>query len=300
MHAKTVIGIDVGGTKISVGRVSENKKVVERLQFLTESKKGGEQVIKKIIDAAAKLQTPAVTAIGVGIAGIVDYEKGLFIGGPNLPKNLKNTPLASVLKKRFRLPTAIDNDVHCFTLAEAKLGSAKRFSHVVGLTFGTGVGGGIVLDGQLYRGRNNAAGEFGHTTISKEGAARCGCGKKGHFEAYASGTAMTAFYFSLSGRSLAPSQIEERAANADRKAKRVLAVTTDAIAMGLANIIYALNPEAIVVGGGLANLKSLWGPVRTKTRELILSPLLRNTPIVHASLGADAGILGAALLAEKK
>ncbi len=298
MHAKTVIGIDVGGTKISVGRVSGGK-VVAGLQHATDAGKGAKHVLDTIITLTKKLWTADVTAIGVGIAGVVDHKKGVFVGGPNLPKDLKNTPLVALLKRRFKVPVTIDNDVHCFTLAEAKLGSAKRFSHIVGLTFGTGIGGGIVLNGELYRGRNNAAGEFGHTVVSLGSTAQCGCGKTGHFEAYGSGTAMSNLYFTLTKKRLTPLQIEQIALRGDKKAKQVLAVMTDALAAGLANIIHSLNPDVIVLGGGLTNIKTLWRPITTKIRALVVSPKLGDTPIVFGSLGANAGVLGAALLTEK-
>lgn len=297
MRNETIVGIDIGGTKIRAGRVSAAGKIMDGLRIPTEAKKGSVRVLRNIIDATARVWSPGVGAIGVGMAGIVDHHRGVFVGGPNLPKDLRNTPLAALLRRRFRVPVAIDNDAHCFTLAEAKIGAAKRFSHVVGLTFGTGIGGGIVTDGRLYRGRNNAAGEFGHTIVNLDGKERCGCGRTGHFEAYASGTSMSNLYFGLTGKRLDPVGVENAAAAGDKKAKEVFAAMADALAAGLASIILSLNPDIIVVGGGLSMVKTLWRPVIGHLRKAVIFPGLKDTPVVRSALGADANIIGAALLA---
>lgn len=300
MKAKTTIGIDIGGTKIRVGRVSPSGKIIDSLRVLTEAKKGSAAVLKNIIQTTEKLWTKEVKQIGVGIAGVVDHEKGVFLGGPNLPKAFRNVPIAALLKKRFSVPVKVDNDVHCFTLAEAKVGAGKGLETVVGLTFGTGIGGGIVIGGKLLRGRNNAAGEFGHAVIGMESPFECGCGRKGHFEAFASGNAMSKIYRRLSGRSLEPIEIEKAAHKGNRKAKQTLDLMADAMVSGLASVIHILNPDVVVVGGGLSAINSLWNPVMKRLKAQISYASLRNTPVVRSSLGTDANILGATLLFSEK
>jgi predicted NBD/HSP70 family sugar kinase len=229
----------------------------------------------------------------------VDWKKGIYREGPNFPRSFKNIPLAGILRKTFKVPVAVDNDVHCFTLAEAKFGAAKRFSSVVGLTLGTGIGGGIVLDGRLYRGRNNAAGEIGHMTLGLGSTATCSCGRKGHFEAFGSGTAMRVLYRTISGMDADPIWIEKAAERGNSKAARTIRLMTDALAEGYANVIHILNPDIIVVGGSLSTVDALWKPAIAGVRRRIVYSELRNTPIVRASLGAEAGVLGAALITDE-
>src|SRR5688572_3865616 len=249
MSERLIIGVDAGGTKIRAGAVTKRGKILTSTKILTETARGRSIVLKNIVNSVRQVWSKDVKAIGVGIAGIVDHKKGIYRQGPNFPTAFKNVPVAALLRKAFKVPVTVDNDVHCFTLAEAKFGAAKRFSSVVGLTLGTGVGGGIVIDGKLYRGRNNAAGEFGHATIGFGQNAVCGCGRRGHLEAFASGSAMRKLYKTASGVTMEPLEIELAAKAGNAKAKKVVAVMADAFAEGLAGIIHSFNPDIIVVGG---------------------------------------------------
>src|SRR5512142_2137304 len=181
MPKRTIIGLDVGGTKIRAGVIARDGKILFSAKIPTETPRGKSVVLENIVKSVRAVWRNDVAAI-------VDHEKGIYRQGPNLPASFKNVPVAAILRRKFHVPVSVDNDVHCFTLAEAKFGAAKRFSTVVGLTLGTGIGGGIVMDGRLFRGRNNAAGEIGHMTVASSGPARCGCGRTGHFEAYGSGS----------------------------------------------------------------------------------------------------------------
>ena len=207
MKGNAIIGIDVGGTKIRAGLVAPHGKVVKRVTIPTEAGKGSKTVLRNIVSVAERVWRNDVRGIGIGLAGIVDRKKGVFLQGQNLPRSFRNVPIGRLLEKRFKVPITVDNDVHCFTLAEATLGAGKRFSHVVGLMFGTGIGGGIVVDGRLFRGRDNAAGEFGHTVIDAGSPYACGCGRKGHFEAMASGTGMSNIYRRLTGKKIEPYEV---------------------------------------------------------------------------------------------
>lgn len=298
MPKHTIIGLDVGGTKIRAGAVSASGQVLSSVKIPTLTGSGKAAVLAQMTSALRQAWRPDVKAIGVGMAGIVDHAKGTYRQGPNFPKTFKNVPIAALLRKTFKVPVTVDNDVHCFTLAEAKFGAAKRFSSVIGLTLGTGVGGGIVIDGKLYRGRNNAAGEFGHATIGFGQSAMCGCGRKGHLEAFASGSAMRRLYKAATGITMEPLEIEQAAKAGNAKAKKVVAVMADAFAEGLAGIIHSFNPDIIVVGGGLAKADVIWKPAIAKARTLVIYPDLRDTPVVRAALGGDANVLGAALITD--
>lgn len=299
MPKKLIIGVDAGGTKIRAGAVASNGKITVDATIPTETSKGKDTVLKNVMESVRKVWSTDAKAIGIGMAGIVDHAKGVYRQGPNFPTDFKDVPVAALLKKTFRVPVTVDNDVHCFTLAEAKLGAAKRFSSVVGLTLGTGIGGGIVLDGRLYRGRNNAAGEIGHMTIGIGADAVCGCGRNGHFEAFGSGSAMRRLYRRLSGKDADPKEVERAALAGDAKAMETARLMSEAIAEGLANVVHVLNPEIIVVGGGLARADLIWQPAIADVADRIVYPALRDTPIVRSKLGGDANVLGAALITER-
>lgn len=296
MH-KNSIGVDIGGTKIRAGRVVENTGVVSASTRIPTPKKGGTKaILNAIAEAITTVWDDSVQAIGLGVAGHVDFAGGIFLHGPNLPPAFKNIPLAEHVSSIFKVKARIDNDAHCFTVGEAAYGAGKGHDLVVGLTFGTGIGGGIVMGGRIIRGRNNSAGEFGHATLATGEKLRCSCGRYGHFEALAAGRAMSARYLSATGLEVDALGIEERAKQGDRAAADVITMASEAISEGLASIVHSLNPDIIVLGGGLLRLKSLWSGVQKRTKAEIVFQGPRTTPIVKASLGDDANILGATLL----
>jgi glucokinase len=294
-----IIGVDVGGTKIRAGLVREGK-VVSTVRVETQAKEGRAVVLKNIFDAIAKVRIPGVKGVGLGMAGIVDHKNGVYLQGPNFPKSFQNVPISSMVKAKFGVRAVVDNDVHCFTLAEAKFGAGKGHENVVGLTFGTGIGGGIVIGGRVYRGRNNAAGEIGHTVIAYGSDVMCSCGRPAHFEAYASGSAMSRLYRRTAGKDVDALTVERAAIAGDKKAKEVMDVMADALAVGLANVIHAFNPDVIVTGGGLSAVKVLWKPVLGKMKGMVVYPLLKTTPIVRSTLGGEANVIGAALLLDDR
>ncbi|MBI4458103.1 ROK family protein [Candidatus Uhrbacteria bacterium] len=292
----TIIGVDIGGTKIHVGIVSSSGKVLERHRLATDAKSGKNAVLANITQAIRLTWRPGIKGIGIGIAGLVNHGKGIYHQGPNLPTAFKNLRLADLLRKLFKVPVRLDNDVHCFTLAEASLGAAKGKKHVVGLTLGTGIGGGIVIDGRIYRGRDNAAGEIGHTVIDLSSAAICSCGRKGHFEALASGTAVSTLYRQKTGKELDAVGVENAARQGDTAAIETMLTTANALGAGLANIAQTLNPDTIVVGGGLMRAEMLWKPALAAFKAAVAYPSLTSTSVVRAKLANDSGIIGAALL----
>lgn len=297
MHHCLNIGVDVGGTKIQAALTNPAGKIFKRYRLPTEAQRGAKTVLENIGKAIAAVWDADVHAIGVGIAGLVDVRHGIFLGGPNFPKSCRRLKIAAILKQEFRVPVVMDNDARCFTLGEALYGAARGKAHVVGLTVGTGIGGGLVLNGFLYRGRDNAAGEIGHLLL--EGCcreAKCGCGRFGHFEALAAGPAISRAFQAKTGKKLLALEIAALAARGNAQAQRVIADAAKWLGLGLANLAHAYNPDVIVIGGGVSRAKALWPGLKRSFKANVIYPQLRTTLIVPAKLGDDANVLGAAAL----
>jgi glucokinase len=293
---KYIIGLDVGGTKIAAGMVDSRGKVVKKIVIPTEANRGKKIILKNILAAVSKVWLPDAKAIGVGMAGQCDARRGIFVTGPNFPKNFKNIGVKQLLENKFHLPVSLDNDARCFTLAESNLGAGRLYKNIIGITLGTGIGGGIIIDGHLLRGKNNLAGEIGHMTIDAASSYRCSCGKFGHFEALSSSRAMQNFYKKITGKTLNAFQIEEKLLAGDKNAKKTFAMISKYLSLGLANLAQLLNPDVIIIGGGISNILSLWPATLRNFKKAVTYKSLKNTPIVKAKLGDNAGIIGAALL----
>ena len=297
---KYTIGLDVGGTKIAAGAVDSRGKIVKKITIPTEARRGKKIILKNILTAASKIWLPGVSAIGVAMAGQCDFKNDIFLSGPNFPKNFKNINIGKFLNKTFRVPVSLDNDARAFTLAEATFGAGRGKKDLVGLTLGTGIGGGIVINGKILRGKDNTAGEIGHMTIDAKSFYRCSCGRFGHFEALASGTALENFYKKLSGKTLNAIEIEKKFIAGDKNAKKAFSLLSKYLALGLANLAHLLDPEIIILGGGMSNAPDILPVALREFKKEVIYNSLGNTKIVKAKLGRDAGIVGAALLARKK
>jgi len=297
MPKKYTIGVDVGGTKIVAGLVSDGK-IIRKERFATKSseKSGKKEIITNLKNAIDSVWDERVESIGLGLAGTTDPKKVFFYRGANYPKSFRNIYLKPELKK-FGVPIKIDNDVHCFTLGEALYGGGKGQPVVFGMTLGTGLGGSLVINGQVFRGRDNAAGEIGHTTIAMtDSKAICGMGLTGHLEAYASGTGISRMVAERYNTPFSPEELERRDKAGEKKAHEIVEVAGHAFAVGCANVVLTLNPDVIVVGGGLARMQALWKVLRREFKGLIPYPQLRSTPVIKSKLSHDANILGAANL----
>lgn len=288
-----IIGVDVGGTKIGAGLVNSSGRVLQKAKLPSRAKMGREATLANLQLAIKTVWRPGVRGIGVGFAGAIDHRRGVVVESPHFSRSFRSVPVRALLARSFGVPVAVDNDAHCFALAEALRGAGRKYRAVVGLTLGTGIGGGIVIDKKLFRGRNNSSGEIGHTTIASEG--RCECGRVGHFESLVSGSALVRLYQKATGRLLGSTEIEALA-RSPGTARNILQQMGEMFGVGLANIAAALNPDIIVVGGGFAGVKALWGPARAEFRRVVHFSTLRDTPIVPAKLGEDASIIGATLL----
>ena len=309
------VGIDLGGTNIKAGVVDSEGKLLNKLSIKTHAERSMEEIIHdmgtlaKDAIADAGLEVADVEAIGIGSPGTPDNKEGLLVYSSNLPFN--NAPMRKLIREVIDLPVYIDNDANCAAMAEAVAGAAKGTKDSVTITLGTGVGAGVIVNGRIYSGFNQAGSEFGHTVLVS-GGIQCKCGRKGCFEQYASATAlarMTEEAAKANPDSVMNRLIEETGhSNAkiafvaqregDKVAEEVIDKYTDYLADGLANAINTFMPEVLVVGGGVCNEGDpLLLPVKELVKkEVYTRSLAKNTEIVIAELGNDAGIIGAAFL----
>ncbi|MBU0625448.1 ROK family protein [Patescibacteria group bacterium] len=276
----------------------KGKKIIRKERFITkESQKTSKKdILKKIKLAIESVWNPQVNNIGLGIAGTTDPKKGIFFQGANFPPTFRNIDFKRELK-HFQVPIAIDNDVHCFTLGEAFYGQGQEYKNVFGITLGTGVGGSLVIDKQIYRGRDNAVGEIGHTIISlEEDKTINDLNLSGRLESLASGTGLKRLINQYYKKPFPSEDLERLALRGDKKAIKIIDLAGRAFAIGCANIVLTLNPDIIIVGGGLSRLEGLWRVLHRDFRHLIPYQKLRSTKITKSILLHDATILGAAKL----
>ncbi len=306
-----LMGLDLGGTNIkSVLLDARSLKVIIKRQIPTLAHLGSGAVIRilageiRYLLRVAGSKNISVTAIGLGSAGLVN--RGTVRNSPNLPGWQGAVPLERLLKKELpglKIPLTIDNDANCFALAETFCGAGKGFQNVVGLTLGTGVGGGLVLDGKLYRGSTGGAGELGHTSIKYDGP-RCLCGNRGCLEAMVGSVAIVKRYNDLRFRRHLPlvpditvAIISSRAKKRDTAAVRTLAETGTLLGVGLANYLNTFNPQAVVIGGGVAQAgKYILDPAIKEMKQRAMPFNVLGIKVKAARLGPWAGAIGAALL----
>jgi glucokinase len=302
------LGIDVGGTnsKLAVLEVADDRPdspgdhpggppdppmLLATATISTGTGDPGE-VIGRLADAGARLvaEHGPVAAAGTGVPGLFDEASGRIVLFPNLPPAWTGAPFGEPLAERLGLPVALINDARAFTLAESRMGAAAGCPTVVCLTLGTGVGGGVVIDGRLRFGPSGRAGELGHQVIDVDGPA-CGCGNRGCVEAFAAGAALSRL-----GGQATPEAVFAAAAAGNERAAAAVATVVGRLAVGIANLVTVLWPERVVVGGGLAAAgERLFGPLRAAVAAA--SPLVDPAAyeIVPAALGPGAGAIGAAL-----
>lgn len=310
------LGIDLGGTNIAAGVVDEEMKLVYKTSIPTEANSGVENIISRMAQAAkAAMKGACITAeqvksIGIGTPGAVVPETGVVIYAANL--GFQHTPLADLLGAHFPgIPVRVENDANVAAWAEAKCGAAMGTKDSVTITLGTGVGGGMILNGKLYSGFNSMGGELGHIVITENGRP-CSCGRKGCWEAYASVTGLintTKEHMQANPQTLMwkiAGSLErvngltsfDAMRKGDEEAKKVVQKYLDSVACGIANICNILQPEVLCIGGGISKEgDTLLKPVQEYVMKEMFSRFNdTHTEIRIAKLGNDAGIIGAALL----
>ncbi len=312
------MGVDLGGTSINVGAVPFDGGTVLGMRSLpTESHGGAKFVVDRMVgmirevmrDAAREggIAPDGFIGIGLGSPGPLDRETGTVIETPNL--GWRNFPLRDLIANAVGLEAVLDNDANAATLGEWWQGAARGANHVLGVTLGTGIGGGILLDGKIYHGFSDVAGEIGHMTIDSTGR-KCACGNYGCLEAYASGPAIAARAVEglrAGAPSLLPDMVGGDAARitaetvseaiiaGDAYAAEVMRETAKFLGTGLANLINVLNPEMIVISGGVTRAGDhLFGPLRAEVRKRAFRVAAESCRIVASELGDMAGVIGAA------
>ncbi|PWK13363.1 ROK family glucokinase [Tumebacillus permanentifrigoris] len=305
------IGLDVGGTTIKGAAVLENGTIVVKEERPTESEQGTAHMLDRMAEFARDLAGLAgwnfdeVAGVGVGVPAFIDFSTGFVERAVNL--GWENVELLQELKKRLgeHVPIALENDANAAGLGETWAGGGKGFSDALFVTLGTGVGGGLLVDGKIVHGANGMAGEIGHITIEPNGR-RCNCGRLGCLETISSATGILALAQDrLAGESTSLKEVEnlstravfEHAERGDRVAQEVVYYAIDRLGFALANIGCTLNPQVIVVGGGVSSAgDALLNPLKDAFARYALPRVTAGTAIRLAELGNDAGVIGAALL----
>ena len=304
------IAVDLGGTQFRVAAVTRQPLILHRVAEPTRADAAPDVVIadiaRAVSDVCARVSRSPVIGLGVAAPGPLDHVSGVVFQAPNLP-TWRDVPLADELRRRTGLPVLLGNDANLAALAEARCGAGRGAEHLVYLTLSTGVGSGFVVDGHLLLGKDGAAAEAGHMSLSLDGPL-CGCGNRGCLEAYASGTGLVnraleaiasgrASNLARHGAALDARDIEAAAERGDALAAELIEEAGAALGLGVRNLLHLFNPEIVVIGGGVSRIGApLWDPMLRVVDSDALSVYRQNLRIVPAALGDDSGLLGAALL----
>jgi glucokinase len=288
-----VIGVDVGGTKILAGVVARDGTIGRKIEVATPTTSQPDLVValERLIE---ELLEDGVAGLGFGLPSQIDQRLGVAIGSVNIP--LDHLPLRDHMLGRFGLPTAIENDANAATLAEWKLGAGRGVEDVVMLTLGTGVGGGVVIDGHLFRGWA----ELGHVVIDYDGPPCFGtCSGRGHLEALCSGQAADVAARKVLGPAARAHELVAQARKGDERSLEALAEIARYLGAGIGSFANIFDPSVVIIGGGfgVAAFDLLVGPAREIVRREALPPADEAVEIVLAELGSQAGLLGAGLVA---
>jgi len=291
------IGIDLGGTKIEGILLDQQNQVLERIRVPTQQENGYEAILSRIVTLIKDIQSRSDQAASIGICtpGAIEPTEGVLKNSNTVCLNGK--PLKNDLESALDCSIEMENDANCFALAEATLGAAKGYSTVFGVIMGSGVGGGIVFSQRIHRGRLFIAGEWGHITLHPNGL-NCYCGRQGCVEKYISGTALEKRWNELDGENLTLDQIVSKFDPLpDDRYRKWKTEFLDNFGRALATVINIVDPDAIVLGGGVSNIPFLYNEGSKIVQNNTFSTF-SDTPILPNQLGDSAGVFGAALLPE--
>ena len=310
------IGVDVGGTNVKIALVDKEGGIVYSNTTPTRAEMGYEYTISNIKQAIndlmkeTKTDKNSIEGIGFGFPGQIDCNEGVVRVLPNIPGWI-NVPVAKIMEKEFGIPTKVDNDVRCAALGELAFGAGKGCQNLICITVGTGIGSGLIVNGKLVRGADNAAGEIGHIKLQMHNGPICGCGDSGCLEAFASGPSIIAMaqeyilggkstkYRELANPEITPYVVAEAAKQGDKVALKIFERMGEYIGIGLSSVVNLLNPEKIVVGGGVADAGDiLFTPIINTLKKRAMPIQAKSVSVVPAQLGNAAGVIGASLLIE--
>lgn len=304
------VGLDVGGTKILAVRVARDGAIVARAEAPTPAD-DERATLASMVEAAGSIMTPEVLAVGVGAAGMVDVASGMLRYAPNLA--WRDLAIAEHMRTALGVPCQLDNDANVAAYGEFRFGAGRGYRHVLLVALGTGIGGGIIIDGRLFRGAHGFAAEIGHVVVEPNGP-RCGCGNRGCWEQVASGNTIgrlgreevlrdpTCALAERAGgdpEAVTGALVTRAAHEGDPTAVRIVAEVGTRLGIGIAGLVNVLDPQIVVVGGGAVRAgELLLEPARASFAETVEGGDRRPTvPLVAAELGPDAGAVGAATLA---
>ncbi len=293
---KYIVALDVGGTKIAGALISQGR-ILKKIKTPTKAHQGKMHILRRICNVISALISEIdkkdVRGIGIGLPGPVNIESGTLLSAPNLP-GCHNVPVKKIIEKMFRVRARIENDAKCAALGESRFFKCKD---LICLTLGTGIGGGIIINREIYHG-NGVAGEIGHMTIEVNGP-KCSCGNQGCFEEYVSVRGIRRIA-QKHNSSLGPRELSEKAYHGDKKAKAIYNEVGKYLGVGLTNLVNIFNPQIIVVNGGISKAgKFLMEPAIKEMKKRRFRLIEQNTKIKLSELQEDAGLLGASMLFEK-
>lgn len=291
-----ILAIDIGGTAIKYGIVNGDYAVTQAFEIPTEAHLGGTHLPNKLINIIGDF-ADSIDCIGISTAGQVDSVSGKILHACDTIPNYTGVELQKPIFERFHLPIRVENDVNCAAIGEAQFGAGRGYSDFLCLTYGTGVGGALFLDGRLYTGSRFSAGEFGHIVTHKGGRA-CTCGHKGCYEMYASTSALVNDVLAATGKSLTGREIFAPEHFADAGVRKVIDNWIDEVVEGLSSLIYIFNPPCIVLGGGIMGEDHVISEIDRRIRARSVHSF-QSVAIRKAELKNQAGMLGAACLASQ-
>ena len=304
-----VLSADLGGTHLRAGLIDESGRIVQQVKQSTPVGESPKCVVGALVAGAVELQSSAAkkfAAASVAVPGTVNKLKTAVVQAPNLP-SLDNFGLKDALETALQVPVFLENDANAAAVGEMWLGAGRGARNLICITLGTGVGGGIILDGKLWRGTDGSAGELGHTSVDPFSGPQCKCGSTGCLEMFASATAVVRMAREslslfpdtvLHDQCLSSAKIYDAAKSGDSLSLMVFQKAGEYLGVGLANLINILGPEVIVIGGGVANAWDLFEkPMREQIKRRAFPSAAGSVKIKIAQCGDDAGLLGAARLA---
>lgn len=310
---KYSIGIDIGGTNITVALVTGNGEILRKIRFPTRAEEGKTKTIKCILKALGAimkgLRSNSIEGIGIGAAGDIDQDRGVVRFSPNLL--WKDVPIVRLIREKFNLKVVLDNDANAAAWATYILETGRKVKNLLCITLGTGVGGGIILNGRIYHGASGSAGEIGHMTLNPQGQ-RCRCGNYGCLETYIGSAYIVkkaireirkgekSLIKKIAGgnlKSVTPETIQVAALKGDKMARRIWKEAGEYLGIALSGVINLLNPEVIVFGGGVARAGELiFKPMKAEIKKRTFKTPFEKVKFTCTRFGEDLGVIGAALL----